>query len=75
MYEIRKGDMVVALTEKPNYIYCHEDGYFVLCARRQRPGGRSCRLSALSCGSGRGECCCAKGSCARDGKNDRCGGG
>lgn len=31
MYEIRKGDEVVALTEQPNYIYRHEDGYFVLC--------------------------------------------
>lgn len=38
MYEIRKGDMVVALTEKPNYIYCHEDGYFVLCEAEMAQG-------------------------------------
>ena len=38
MYEIRKGDMVVALTEKPNYIYRHGDGYFVLCEEEMAQG-------------------------------------
>lgn len=38
MYEIRKGDMVVALTEKPNYIYRHGDGYFVLCGAEMAQG-------------------------------------
>lgn len=38
MYEIRKGDTAVALTEKPNYIYRHEDGYFVLCDEEMAQG-------------------------------------
>ena len=38
MYEIIKGDMVVALTEKPNFIYQHPDGYFVLCEQEQAQG-------------------------------------
>lgn len=38
MYEVRKGDAVAALTEKPNFIYQHPDGYFVLCEQEQAQG-------------------------------------
>lgn len=38
MYEVRKGDAVVALTEKPNFIYQHPDGYFVLCEQERAQG-------------------------------------
>ena len=35
MYEIRKDDAVLALTEKPNYIYRHGDGFYALCDEAQ----------------------------------------
>ena len=38
MYEIRKDDAVLALTEKPNYIYRHEDGFYALCDETQAQG-------------------------------------
>ncbi len=38
MYEIRKDDAVLALTEKPNYIYRHEDGFYALCDEAQAQG-------------------------------------
>ena len=38
MYEIRKDDAVLALTEKPNYIYRHEEGFYALCDEAQAQG-------------------------------------
>lgn len=38
MYEIRKDDAVLALTEKPNYIYRHGDGFYALCDEAQAQG-------------------------------------
>ena len=38
MYEIRKDGAVLALTEKPNYIYRHEDGFYALCDEAQAQG-------------------------------------
>ena len=38
MYEIRKDDAVLALTEKPNYIYRHGDGFYALCDETQAQG-------------------------------------
>ena len=38
MYEIRKDDAVLALTEKPNYIYRYEDGFYALCDEAQAQG-------------------------------------
>nr|DAT41570.1 MAG TPA: hypothetical protein [Caudoviricetes sp.] len=38
MYEIRKDGEAIALTEKPNYIRRHEDGYYVLCDEKEAQG-------------------------------------
>ena len=38
MYEIRKDDAVLALTEKPNYIYRHGDGFYTLCDEARAQG-------------------------------------
>ena len=38
MYEIRKDGAVLALTEKPTYIYRHEDGFYALCDEAQAQG-------------------------------------
>ena len=38
MYEIRKDGAMLALTEKPNYIYRHEDGFYALCDEAQAQG-------------------------------------
>ena len=38
MYEIRKDDAVLALTEKPNYRYRHGDGFYALCDEAQAQG-------------------------------------
>ena len=35
MYEIRKDGAVLALTEKPTYIYRHEEGFYALCDEAQ----------------------------------------
>ena len=40
MYEIRKDGGVIALTEKPNYIRRHADGFYILCGRTGRGRGR-----------------------------------
>lgn len=33
MYEIIKNGSVISRTEKPNYIYRHDKGFYVLCDR------------------------------------------
>ena len=38
MYEIRKDDAVLALTEKPTYIYRHAEGFYALCDEEQAQG-------------------------------------
>ena len=38
MYEIRKDGAVLALTEKPTYIYRHEEGFYALCDEAQAQG-------------------------------------
>lgn len=38
MYEIRKDGGVIALTEKPNYIRKHPDGFYVLCEEEAAQG-------------------------------------
>lgn len=38
MYEIRKADGVIALTEKPNYIRLHPDGFYILCEQKEAQG-------------------------------------
>ncbi len=38
MYEIRKDGAMLALTEKPNYIYRHEEGFYALCDEAQAQG-------------------------------------
>ena len=38
MYEIRKGGGVIALTEKPNYIRKHPDGFYILCEEEDAQG-------------------------------------
>ena len=38
MYEIRKEGGVIALTEKPNYIRRHADGFYILCEEEDAQG-------------------------------------
>lgn len=38
MYEIRKDGGVIALTEKPNYIRRHADGFYILCEEEDAQG-------------------------------------
>lgn len=38
MYEIRKDGGVIALTEKPNYIRLHPDGFYILCEQKEAQG-------------------------------------
>ena len=38
MYEIRKNGSVIALTEKPNYIRLHPDGFYILCEQKEAQG-------------------------------------
>ena len=38
MFEIRKDDAIIARTEKPNYIYLHPEGYYVLCDKEEAQG-------------------------------------
>ena len=38
MYEIRKDGGVIALTEKPNYIRRHADGFYILCEEKDAQG-------------------------------------
>ena len=38
MYEIRKYGGVIALTEKPNYIRRHADGFYILCEEEDAEG-------------------------------------
>lgn len=38
MYEIRKDSGVIALTEKPNYIRLHPDGFYILCEQKEAQG-------------------------------------
>ena len=38
MYEIRKDGAVLALAEKPTYIYLHPDGFYALCDEVQAQG-------------------------------------
>ena len=38
MYEIRKDGSVIALTEKPNYIRRHADGFYILCEEEDAQG-------------------------------------
>lgn len=38
MIEIRKNGEQIALTERLNYIYQHEDGFFVLCGEQEAQG-------------------------------------
>ena len=38
MYEIRKYGGVIALTEKPNYIRRHADGFYILCEEEDAQG-------------------------------------
>ena len=38
MYEIRKDGGVIALTEKPNYIRRHADGFYILCKEEDAQG-------------------------------------
>jgi hypothetical protein len=38
MYEIRKDDSVLALTEKPTYIYRHAEGFYALCSEADAQG-------------------------------------
>ena len=38
MYEIRKYGGVIALTEKPNYIRKHPDGFYILCEEEDAQG-------------------------------------
>ena len=38
MYEIRKYGGVIALTEKPNYIRKHPDGFYILCKEEDAQG-------------------------------------
>ena len=38
MYEIRKDGAVLALTEKPTYIYRHAEGFYALCDEAQAQG-------------------------------------
>jgi hypothetical protein len=38
MYEIRKDGAVLALTEKPTYIYRHTEGFYALCDEVQAQG-------------------------------------
>lgn len=38
MYEIRKDGGVIALTEKPNYIRRHADGFYILCEEEDAEG-------------------------------------
>ena len=38
MYEIRKDGAVLALAEKPTYIYLHPDGFYALCDEAQAQG-------------------------------------
>ena len=38
MYEIRKDGAVLALTESPNYIRLHPDGFYILCEQSDAQG-------------------------------------
>ncbi len=38
MYEIRKDGAVLALTEKPTYIYRHAEGFYALCGEADAQG-------------------------------------
>ena len=38
MYEIRKDGGVIALTEKPNYIRRHANGFYILCEEEDAQG-------------------------------------
>ena len=38
MYEIRKDGAVLALTESPNYIRLHPDGFYILCEQTDAQG-------------------------------------
>ena len=38
MYEIRKDGAVLALTEKPTYIYRHTEGFYALCGEADAQG-------------------------------------
>lgn len=38
MYEIRKGGEALCLTEKPNYIRKHEEGFYILCGEEEAQG-------------------------------------
>ena len=38
MYEIRKDGAVLALTESPNYIRLHPDGFYILCEKTEAQG-------------------------------------
>ena len=38
MYEIRKDGTVLALTESPNYIRLHPDGFYILCEQSEAQG-------------------------------------
>ena len=38
MYEIIKDGAVLALTESPNYIQLHPDGFYILCSEKEAQG-------------------------------------
>lgn len=38
MYEIRKDGGVIALTEAPDYIRRHPDGFWLLCGKDEAEG-------------------------------------
>lgn len=38
MYEIIKNGAVISRTEKPNYIYKHDGGFYVLCEKSVATG-------------------------------------
>ena len=38
MYEIIKDGAVLALTESPNYIRLHPDGFYILCEQKEAQG-------------------------------------
>jgi len=56
MHEIRKNGAVLAMTESPNYIRLHPEGFYILCSRDEAQGVAVNGVPYALTDGGMGEC-------------------